>query len=264
MGNRDTKLTALLITFNEIFHIEEVLDNIAFADEVIVVDSFSTDGTAEKVRSRPNIKLFQRPFKNFTDQKSFALKQASHDWVLFLDADERVTEPLREEILKTVQLDTPPANAYFFKRTFMFKNDVLHFSGWQSDKNYRLFRKSKVYFTEERIVHETLVINGKSATLDNKLIHYSYKDYEDYKGKMIKYGQMKAAEELDKGYTPNLYHFWFRPFYKFINHYIFRLGILDGKKGIIICYLNALGVHARYKELARLQGEHLESETSDN
>jgi glycosyltransferase involved in cell wall biosynthesis len=255
MGDDKKQITALLITYNEIFHIDAVLDNISFADEIIVVDSLSTDGTAEKVRQRPNVKLIQRPFENFTDQKSFALQQASHDWILFLDADERVTEPLKEEITETINVEKPPANAYYFRRTFMFEDEVLHFSGWQSDKNYRLFRKSKVYFSEERIVHETLVINGKSGILKNKLIHYSYKNYEDYKGKMIKYGQMKAFEELDKDYTPNLYHFWFRPFYKFINHYFFRLGILDGKKGMIICYLNALGVHARYKELARLRKE---------
>jgi len=186
MGNNKNKITALLITYNEIFHIDEVLDNISFADEVIVVDSFSTDGTAEKVRERPHIKLIQRPFENFTDQKSFALQQASHDWILFLDADERVTEPLKQEIIETVNLQKPPANAYYFLRTFMFKDEILHFSGWQSDKNYRLFRKSKVYFSEERIVHETLVINGKSGTLKNKLIHYSYKNYEDYKGKIVK------------------------------------------------------------------------------
>ncbi|MGB6153314.1 MAG: glycosyltransferase family 2 protein, partial [Pricia sp.] len=148
MGDSKTKLTALLITYNEIFHIDAVLDNISFADEIIVIDSFSTDGTAEKVRERPEVQLIQRPFKNFTDQKSFALEQASNDWVLFLDADERVTAPLQQEIIKTINLEKAPANAYFFKRTFMFKSEILHFSGWQSDKNYRLFRKSKVYFSE--------------------------------------------------------------------------------------------------------------------
>lgn len=255
MGDVKKKITALLITYNEIFHIDDVLDNVSFADEIIVVDSFSTDGTAEKVRERSHIKFIQRPFENFTDQKSFALEQATNEWVLFLDADERLTKALKQEILKTINTEKPAVNAYYFRRTFMFKDKILHFSGWQSDKNYRLFRKNKVYFLEERIVHETLVINGKSGILKNKLIHFSYKNYEEYKAKMIKYGRMKAFEELDKEYTPNLYHFWFRPFYKFVNHYIFRLGILDGKKGIIICYLNALGVHARYKELARLRNE---------
>ena len=249
--SKKTKLTALLITFNESHHIEEVLDNISFADEIIVVDSFSTDGTVEKIKQHKNVKFIQREFKNYTDQKSFAMKQASNDWILFLDADERLTPKLRSEIIKVV---TGPkdADAYFFYRIFMFKKQVLRFSGWQSDKNYRLFRKSKVNFAESRIVHETLVVDGTSKVLKNKLIHYSYRDYEDYKGKMLKYGKMKAFEELDKGYTPNFYHFYLRPFYKFFNHYFLRLGFLDGKKGLIICYLNALGVSARYRELARL------------
>lgn len=89
--------------------------------------------------------------------------------------------------------------------------------------------------------------------MKNKLIHYSYSDYEDYKGKMVKYGQMKAIEEHQKNKKAYPYHFIFRPLYKFINHYILRLGILDGRKGITICYLNALGVYSRYKELKRLR-----------
>lgn len=253
---RKNKISALLITYNEIEHIDAVLKNLSFADEIIVVDSFSTDGTVERIKTFGNVQLIQRPFKNYTDQKSFALKQASHEWVLFNDADERVTKALREEILAIVNAETTTANAYFFQRTFMFQDEILHYSGWQSDKNYRLFKKSKVRFTEERIVHETLLVNGKSDTLNNKLIHYSYKNYEDYKEKMIKYGQMKAQEELIKGVTPNPYHFILRPMYKFLNHYVLRLGIFDGKKGLIISYLNALGVYTRYKELSRLRKKH--------
>lgn len=246
------RISAVLITFNEILHIDAVLQNVAFADEIIVVDSFSTDGTLQQIEKNARVKLIQRPFLNYTDQKSFAMSQATNDWVLFMDADERLTEPLKLEILNSVNTDSP-ADAYFFYRTFMFKDSVLRFSGWQSDKNFRLFRKSKVSFSRDRIVHETLNVDGDIGVLKNKLIHYSYKDYNDYKGKMIKYGQMKASEELEKNYAPNLYHFLFRPFYKFFNHYVFRLGILDGKKGLIICYLNALGVYARYKEIKRLR-----------
>lgn len=252
-GEIINKISAVLITFNEDMHINAVLENLKFADEIIVVDSNSTDGTIAKIRQHPDVTLILRPFVNYTDQKTFALEQATHDWVLFLDADERVPDDLRDEIMHTVNSDQSTADAYFFYRTFMFKNKILRFSGWQRDKNYRLFKKNRVHFTQDRIVHETLVVDGKSDILKNRLIHYSYKDYEDYKGKMIKYGRMKAIEELDKDYDPNLYHFIFRPFYKFLNHYIFRLGILDGKKGITICYLNALGVYSRYKELKRLR-----------
>ncbi len=223
-----------------------------FTDEIIVVDSFSTDGTIDRIKQYPKVKLLQRPFENYTDQKAFAMDQANNDWILFMDADERVTDVLKNEILHTVN-GPNPASAYYFYRTFMFQQKVLRFSGWQSDKNFRLFRKSKVVFTKDRIVHETLIVDGKIDVLENKLIHYSYKDYEDYKGKMIKYGKMKAQEELAKNYDPNPYHFFFRPSYKFFNHYILRLGFLDGKKGLIISYLNALGVHARYQELKRLR-----------
>ncbi|MDX1363145.1 MAG: glycosyltransferase [Arenibacter latericius] len=256
-GKKTNKISAVLITYNEDIHINGVLENLKFADEIIVVDSNSTDGTIEKIKRHSHVKLIIRPFVNYTDQKSFAMEQATHDWVLFLDADERLTDELRNEILQTVNAKHPTAEAYYFYRTFMFVDEELKFSGWQSDKNYRLFRKSKVHFTQERIVHETLVVDGKSDVLQNKLIHYSYKNYEDYKGKMIKYGKMKAVEELQKNYDPNIYHFIFRPFYKFFNHYIIRLGILDGKKGIIICYLNALGVYARYKELKKLRKNNL-------
>nr|WP_239986462.1 glycosyltransferase family 2 protein [Arenibacter sp. TNZ] len=252
-GKKINKISAILITYNEDIHINAVLENVKFADEIIVVDSYSTDGTIEKIKERPNVKLIQRPFVNYTDQKSYALDQATNDWVLFLDADERVPDRLRNEILGTVNSSEPTADAYYFYRIFMFKNKVLRFSGWQRDKNYRLFKKSKVHFTQDRIVHETLVVDGQSGILKNKLIHYSYKNYEDYKGKMVKYGQMKAVEEFKKDYSPNLYHFAFRPFYKFFNHYILRFGVLDGKKGLIICYLNALGVYSRYKELKRLR-----------
>jgi CDP-glycerol glycerophosphotransferase (TagB/SpsB family) len=246
------KLSAVFITFNEIIHIDEVLTNVQFADEIIVVDSFSTDGTVERIKKRPNVTLIQRPFVNYTDQKSYAMSLASNDWILFMDADERLTDRLKNEVLKTINGDAS-AVAYYFYRTFMFKQKVLRFSGWQSDKNFRLFRKSKVAFTKERIVHETLIVDGPIATLKNKLIHFSYKNYEDYKGKMITYGQMKAQEELNKDYDPNAYHFIFRPAYKFLNHYIFRFGFLDGKRGIIISYLNALGVYSRYRELKRLR-----------
>ena len=252
-GTNANKLTALLITYNELINIDEVIENISFADEIIIVDSFSTDGTVERIKQYKNIQLIQRPFKNYTDQKTFALEQASNDWVLFLDADERLTDKLKNEVLKTINRTNNTIVAYFFYRNFMFKNRRLYFSGWQKDKNYRLFRKSKVNFTQERIVHETLVVDGDIGILKHKLTHFSYKDYDDYRGKMIKYGQMKAQEELEKEYTPNLYHFVVRPLYKFLNHYILRLGILDGKKGIVICYLNALGVYARYKELKRLR-----------
>ena len=247
-----TKISALLITYNEIHNIDTILENLSFANEIIVVDSYSTDGTAERIKLHKKVKLIQREFKNYTDQKSFALEQASHNWVLFLDADERISRKLQEEIVEITRSKNT-ADAYFFYRTFMFKNEILKFSGSQSDKNYRLFKKDKVNFVNNVSVHETLQVNGKTAILKNKLIHFCYRSYKDYKAKMIRYGKLKAQDEFQKNYTPNAFHFIIKPAYKFFYNYILRLGILDGKKGIIISYLSALGVHARYKELKRLR-----------
>ncbi|MEN1786009.1 MAG: glycosyltransferase family 2 protein [Bacteroidota bacterium] len=255
MGKTQHQISALLITLNEEENISAVLKNLDFADEILVVDSYSNDATVSIIQQHHGVKLLQRPFKNYTDQKQFALEQASHNWVLFLDADERITPDLKKELLEVVNAKEETASAYYFLRTFMFKNQILRFSGWQTDKNYRLFKKDKVRFLQEKIVHETLEVDGPSATLRNKLIHYSYKSYEDYKGKMVKYGKMKAQEEFKKGKRAYWYHFVLRPTYKFFYHYIIRLGFLDGKKGITISYLNTLGVLSRFRELKRLQTE---------
>lgn len=245
------KITALVITYNEMGYIQKCINSIDFADEIIVVDSYSTDGTYEYLLNHPKVKVIQNTFENFTSQKSFALKQASNDWTLFLDADEVVSEKLKEEIKESV--NNTDCVAYWFYRKFMFQNRSLNFSGWQTDKNYRLFRKSKVKFSDQKIVHETLVVDGKSGILNEKLIHYCYKNYEDYKAKMLKYGRLKAKEDFYKENQFNYIFYFLKPTWKFLNHYILRLGILDGKKGITICYLNALGVLERYKELKQLE-----------
>lgn len=252
MNNPKEKLTALVIAFNEIGYIERCIESVLFADEIIVVDSYSTDGTYEFLKDHPKVKVIQHPFANFTLQKSFALKQASNDWVLFLDADETVSEKLENEIVETIN-SNPDYAAYWFYRKFMFQNRPLHFSGWQTDKNYRLFRKSKAQFSDKKIVHETLVVDGKSGILNEKLTHYCYKNYDDYKSKMLKYGRLKAKEDFYREKRFNIAFLIFKPLWKFFNHFCIRLGFLDGKKGITICYLNALGDLERYRELKKLE-----------
>ena len=252
MDSSRDKISALIITYNEIGYIEKCIESVSFADEILVVDSFSTDGTYEYLKNHPKVNVIQNPFENFTAQKSFALKNAKNDWILFLDADEIVSSSLKNEIVSTISQGTDVA-AFWFYRQFMFQNERLRFSGWQTDKNYRLFRKSKAKFSDSKIVHETLEVNGTSGIFKEKLIHYCYKNYEDYKEKMLKYGRLKAIESF---YTEKQFNYLLmllKPAWKFFNHYILRLGILDGKKGFIICHLNALGVLERYKELKSLE-----------
>lgn len=247
-------LSALIITYNEEKHIKAVLENISFADEIIVIDSFSNDKTVELVQSFPKAKLIQNKFVDYSSQRNFAIECAKNPWILFIDADERFTDELREEVIETVQ--KPDAcSAYLFYRIFYFKNEHLHFSGWQTDKIFRLFQKDKARYVTERLVHEKLKVVGNIGKLKHKLIHYSYTDYESYKDKMISYGKLKAKEEMSKGLKPNFFHFYLHPAYKFLYQYLVRLGFLDGQKGIIICYLNALSVSARYRELKKLRSD---------
>ncbi len=252
MGKKSEKITALIITYNEIGYIENCIRSVAFADEIIVVDSYSTDGTYEYLTSHPKVKVIQHPFENFTVQKSFALKHASNDWILFLDADEVVSNPLKNEVLETIN-DENSLAAYWFYRSFMYKNEKLKFSGWQTDKNHRLFRKSKVKFTDTKLVHETLEVDGLSGILKEKLTHYCYKNFEDYKAKMLHYGRLKAQECFYKEKKFNYFLMAVKPIWKFVYHYFLRLGFLDGKKGLHVCYLNSLSVYERFRKLKKLE-----------
>lgn len=249
--NQKPKISGLLITYNEVNHINQVIKNIDFVDEIIVIDSFSTDGTFEKLQKLKHVKVIQREFKNFADQRNFAISQATKDWILFIDADERITEKLKQEIkTETSAINTPAA--YLFKRKYFFKHKRIRFCGFQTDTTYRLFKKGFFKYNETKIVHEMPIVNGKSKVLKNDMLHYCFDSAAHYKSKMEHYARLKALELFKKGKKPNAFHFYIRPLYKFIVNYIFRLGVLDGIKGFKICYLSAYGVYYRYKELKRL------------
>lgn len=247
-------LTALIITHNEEQNIRTVLENLSFADEIIVVDSFSSDQTFQIASSFENVHVIQHTFENFVSQRNFALSLASHSWILFIDADERLTPELKKEIVLVINQENETV-AYFMHRTFMFMNKRLRFSGWQTDKIIRLLKKENAFYNHEKIVHEKLIINGEVGKLKNKLVHFSYSSFGDYKQKMIFYGKLKAHEELAKNTNPNFFHFYIRPAYQFLHQYIIRLGFLDGKKGVIICYLNALSVFERFQELKKIKNQ---------
>ncbi len=251
--NNSTKISALIITFNEVDHIKEVINNINFADEIIVVDSFSTDGTLEKLAEFKHVTTIQRTFKNFADQRNFALEQATHNWILFIDADERITDELKAEIIATIA-NPKDAVAFMFKRLYFFDKKRIYFSGFQTDTTYRLFKKDHVSYIEDKIVHEMPQITGESEILKSNMLHYCIDSASHYKSKMEHYASLKALELYKKGKKPSLLLFIFKPIYKFIVNYVFRLGFLDGKPGFQICYLNAYGVYYRYKELGKLVG----------
>ena len=158
-SNTSKKISVLIITLNEEVHMYELLSDLDFADEVIVVDSFSTDRTKSICESFKNVRFIQNKFENYTSQRNFALDQAKNNWILFIDADERLTPELKTEIIETVAVNQE-VSAYLFYRKFYFKKKILRFSGWQTDRIFRLFKKDKCRYTHKRLVHEKLDVDG--------------------------------------------------------------------------------------------------------
>lgn len=244
------KLSALVITYNEEKNILDVIKCLDFADEIIIVDSFSDDQTVTLAKKNPKVRVYQHKFEDFTKQRNLAISYASNDWILFLDADERLTVPLQKEIQNTIN-DSTAHDAYYFYRTFFFCNKKIRFSGTQNDKNFRLFRKSKAKYRKLKKVHETLDVNGTIGILKHKILHYSFSDYQSYKNKMIHYGILKGQELQLSHKKYNLVTHIAKTSFKFFKAYIIKLGILDGKEGWEISYLQSLSVHHTYLSLKR-------------
>ncbi len=244
------KISGLIITYNEEKNISEILDCFDFCDEIVIVDSFSNDETKKIALKNPKVIFIENAFEDFTKQRNIALDHAKNDWVLFLDGDERITPELKQEIL--TELDKKDKkDAYYFYRQFFFSGKPLHFSGTQTDKNFRIFRKSKSRYKADKKVHETLDVNGTIGELHHKLLHYSVADYDSYRKKMIHYGVLKGQELFAKGKKYSVITQYIKTFFKFFKTYILRLGFLDGKAGFQLSYLQTLSVYETYESLKK-------------
>jgi glycosyltransferase involved in cell wall biosynthesis len=240
------KISALAITLNEAEVIEDFIKSLWFADEIIIVDSFSTDQTKALASKHEKVTVLERKFDNFSEQKNYAISQATHDWVVFFDPDEEITKAMADEI--KLSLTAPKAIAYFVKRELYFMGKRIKFSGFQTDWVIRIFNKHHCHYNGN-LVHETLDAKGATAKLKTRLPHHTYKSFDDYTAKLHRYSALQARMLYDKKKKPNLFHFMFRPFYRFWHQYLLRLGILDGKEGFILAYINAFSVFKRYVNL---------------
>ena len=246
------KISGLIITFNEEKNIQEILDDFSICDEIIVVDSFSSDQTVSIAEQNPKVKIIQHPFEDFTKQRNVALDAAANDWVLFLDGDERITPELHQEIISELN-KFDKKDAYYFYRKFYFAGKPINFSGTQTDKNFRLFRKSKCRYVADKKVHETLAVNGSIGVFNNKLQHFSVSDYDSYKNKMIHYGNLKGQELFDKGKKFSVLTQYLKSAFKFFKTYFLRLGFLDGNEGFQLSVLQTLSVFETYESLKKEQ-----------
>ncbi len=243
------KITALAITLNEAENIVTFLESLDFADEIIVVDSFSTDATVALASKFEKVTVYQRAFDDFSTQKNYAISKASNDWIVFFDPDEEITPELREELLEVLQ--NPKANAYYIRRQLYFMGKKIQYSGFQTDWVIRLFHKNFCRYNGN-LVHETIEVEGTTAKLKTRFPHHTYKSYDDYVGKLNHYSKLQAQMLFEKKKKAGWYHFVFRPAYRFWHQYLLRLGILDGKEGYILATINAHSVFRRYVYLRLL------------
>jgi glycosyltransferase involved in cell wall biosynthesis len=238
-----TKISAIIPTLNEELHIKDAIESVSFADEILVIDSFSSDKTVEIAKSL-NAKVIQRGFDDFSSQKNYALSKATYDWIYILDADERVTSELKQEILGKVESPNGFVGFYVY-RNFYFLGKRLKYGGWQRDKVIRLFKKDTCKY-DGKLVHEKIVADGKVGYFTNKLEHYSYRNYDHYIAKINQYAQLKAKNLYISGKRVTIFHLLIKPPVRFCIHYFLRLGFLDGFQGFVMASIQAYGVLARY------------------
>ncbi len=246
------KISVTIITKNEELNIEDCLKSISWADEIIVVDSGSTDKTVEISKKYTN-KVFFKEWIGFADQKSYALSLANNKWVLSLDADERITEELKEEILNK---DLEEFDGYYIWRKNYFLNKEVKQCGWGNDFQLRLFVKSQTKLTD-RLVHEGFVVDGKISKLKNQMIHLTHTDLKKTFAKINDYSTLEAAEKVHRkkvnGFTIIL-----NPLAAFLQHYFIRKGFLDGVHGLMVSINHAmtkLQVYMKMWELKNVKNE---------
>lgn len=241
------KLSAIIPAGNEIHNIEAAIASVDFADEIMVVDSFSTDGTYEKALEL-DVKVIRREYQYSTSQKNWAIPQAKHEWILLLDADERVTSDLKAELLEILKNPHPDIVAYWIGRRNHFMGEPVNYSGWRNDKVIRLFKRDFCRY-EDKQVHGEIIANGKVGNLKHKLDHNTYVTFDKYIEKMNRYATWQAKDYDKKTGTLTPYHFILKPFWGFFKHYVIQSGFRDGVVGLSISYIQGYVVFMRYVKI---------------
>jgi len=244
------RITAIIITYNEEKNIRRCLESLSWVDEIVVVDSFSQDRTKE-IASSFTDKIFDLEWQGFGKQKEFARTKASYDWVLSIDADEVVPEKLREEIKNIINKNNP-LDGYYIPRLSNFLGRWIKHGGWYPDYVLRLFKKDKARF-DESLVHEKLILEGKTGFLKNEILHYTDPDISHYLSKMDKYTTLSAQKLLAEGKSVTLFDLLFRPVAIFFKMYLFKSGFLDGWQGFLLASFSSFHVFVKYAKLWHLR-----------
>ena len=239
----------MVLTLNESEHIGACLDSLAWADDRLVFDSFSTDDTVEMAQMH-GARVIQNTFHNYAQQRNAALAQVDAEWVFFVDADERCTPALAGEIRAV--LAQPQAAVYSVPRhNYLFGKLTLG-AGWFPDYQARLFRVGAAGFDPTREVHETALFEGEMGQLQNTLVHYNYKDVAQFHHKQRKYTEYDASILYKKGIRPKPRNFVLQPLREFRRRFVSLRGYRDGLHGLHLSSLMAYYNWDMYRRLARM------------
>lgn len=237
-------ISAVITTFNEEHNVADCIESLLWCDEILVVDSFSTDNTAEIARSYEKVRFLQRTYFGSASQKNWAMSQVNHDWILIFDADERCTPELQTEIHEVLSKPSECA-AYIVKRRVYFMDRIIRFSGWQHDRVVRLVKRGHGRYPNKR-VHADMQVRGTVEVMKSPMLHFMIESFEQYLPRIIKYGFWGAAQGWKVGKHPGVVHVFGRTVWRFIRMYIFQLGILDGMAGLVFCLLQAFGTYLKW------------------
>ncbi len=245
-------LSVVITTNNEEPNIGRTLAAVAFADEILVVDSFSTDRTVAIAREH-GATVMERAYTGPADQKNWAIPRATHEWILLLDADEVVTPELAREITTLLAAPRIDKEAYWISRDNFFLGQPIRFSGWQNDRVIRFFHRDKARYRPVQ-VHEEIDTDGlQVGQLQGRLLHYTYRSLAHFLAKMERYADWSARDHAPRTGTITLYHLWIKPAFRFFKHFVWQQGFRDGRAGFMVSKIMAWGVFLRYAKLIEIR-----------
>lgn len=247
------KLTVTVITLNEAAHITDCLASVAWADERLVVDSGSTDGTPDLARAA-GARVIDRAWPGYAVQKNFAASEAAHDWILSLDADERVTPELTAEVRALLESEAgPPKAGYRIPRVTWHLGRWIRHTDWYPDYQLRLYDRRRASWAARR-VHESVEIElGDHGYLAGDLQHYAYRDVAHHRETMERYTSLAAEDMHARGRRAGPVSVTLHPAAVFLRNYVLRAGFLDGRAGLIVSLMNAHYVYMKFAKLRALQ-----------
>ena len=240
------KVTATVITLNEAAHIDACLDSLAWADDILVVDSGSTDGTPDRARAK-GARVIVRDWPGYAHQKNFAAGEARHDWILSVDADERVPPELAAEVRRILATEPAPAG-FRIPRVAWHLGRWIRTTDWYPDPQLRLYDRRRARW-RARPVHESVGADGAVGRLRHELQHYAYRDISHHHATMDRYTTLAANAMAGEGRHASLFDLLMHPAFAFLRNYVLRRGVLDGAPGLIISSMNAYYVFLKFAKL---------------